>query len=145
MIVKGFIYKIITDAQDGRFKVYIGSTSYPISYRLSIHEYHYRLYQEKKFNYLSSFDILKHCWYNICLVEEFEYENIKELHQKERDAIEKYKADSENYIVVNANTPLTTNEEKRNAMKKYQKSEKGKKAISKAMKKYYQKKKALKE
>ncbi len=41
MKIKGYIYKLSTDANDStdRFKIYIGPTSHPLDYRLSLHKY----------------------------------------------------------------------------------------------------------
>lgn len=140
-MVKGFIYKLITDDREtGKFKVYIGSTSYDLSLRLSQHLSNYRLYLDGRTNYTSSFEVVSSSWYEIAVVETVEFKNVDELLQRERAFIEVYRADDD-YVVVNSNLPIRTDEERLNAVKRYHQTDKGRAALSRAMKKYYQRKK----
>lgn len=51
------IYKIWSDKTK---KIYIGKTTQKyLSQRLAVHKYQYKLYNKKKFNYISSFEIIK--------------------------------------------------------------------------------------
>ncbi len=61
------IYKIIDHISD---KVYIGSTELTLKERLRIHEKGFKQYQNGKFHYLTSFDILKNNDYEITSIEE---------------------------------------------------------------------------
>lgn len=72
-------------------KYYIGSTSLKLSKRFSIHKYQYKQYQLNKFNYITVFEILK---YNDCfieLIEEYECETKKQLHQREGEHIRSHR------------------------------------------------------
>ena len=59
----GKIYTIRSYQTDD---VYYGSTTQPLSKRLSMHKRHYKLWQDNKKNYLTSFEIVK---YNDCYIE----------------------------------------------------------------------------
>ncbi len=59
-------YKITSANTD---KVYVGSTEKDINSRLQIHETHYRLFKDGKFNYVTSFEILECKDYKIELLE----------------------------------------------------------------------------
>ena len=61
----GKIYKIVCNIID---KIYIGSTIKPLKIRLSGHKSHYNLYLNNKYNYVTSFDILKDGNYFIELI-----------------------------------------------------------------------------
>lgn len=56
-IVNGFIYKLTSGKTDG---VYIGSTTEPLSIRLSKHKFLYKKFLLGKFHYVTAFEILKH-------------------------------------------------------------------------------------
>jgi hypothetical protein len=99
--MKGIIYKIITDASDGKFKIYIGSTTKTLKLRQSLHEHHYKRYVAGLFNYVSSFEIIKHNWYEFGVIKEVEVNNKIELGRFEKEAMEQYSKDAD-YIVVNS-------------------------------------------
>jgi hypothetical protein len=87
-------------------RIYVGSTKQPLYKRWNEHKKRWR--QKDLGQYRSSilFDL---CGYENCkiiLVEEFEAENIEQVHKKERESIDKYKP-----ICVNAYLPFKTVEE----------------------------------
>lgn len=144
MSFEGIIYRLITDdtkSDTAEFMVYVGSTIHDLNIRLAQHEAHYRMYKEGRHNFISSFKIFESSWYEISVIEKVMVSSMDELLTKEREAIEKLRLDPD-YTVLNQNLPIRTPEEKRNAVKKYHSTAKGKQALSKAMKKYYQRKKA---
>ena len=98
---KGKIYKIISTISD---LVYYGSTTRILSYRLTDHRGHYRVYLKGKGQYYSSFELMKLDDAQIILVEDFPCENKKELHQRERFYIE-------SNTCVNKNIPGRTEKE----------------------------------
>ncbi len=99
----GIVYKIITDASDGtdRFLIYIGSTLNTLEMRLSSHLTHYKKGKKSNAN-----KILKNKWFDYHIIEKTE--NLKE---RERYYIELYSKDTD-YIVVNKNRPIITDEER---------------------------------
>lgn len=146
MKIQGRIYRIIGDTNEHeQFKVYVGSTTLTLQERLICHEANYRQHTNKAKRYCSSFEVLKCPYYEILLEEEIEFENVNELLQAERKAYEKYKLDTDNYVIVNKNTPARDHkeyyavEDGKKSIKKYQQSIKGKEALSRANKKYYEK------
>ena len=76
----GRIYKITSINTD---KIYIGSTSKKLTERLRSHEYDYKKFQNGKYNYVKSFEILEKKDYEIQLLEEIENETKKELLERE--------------------------------------------------------------
>ena len=76
----GRIYKITSSNTD---KIYIGSTSKKLTERLRSHEIDYKRYQNGKYHYVKSYDILEKENYRIQLLEQIEYETKKELHERE--------------------------------------------------------------
>jgi hypothetical protein len=56
-IVNGFIYKLSSKNTDN---VYIGSTTEPLSIRLSKHKFLYKKFLLGKFHYITAFELLKH-------------------------------------------------------------------------------------
>jgi len=79
----GKIYKIISDSTD---KIYIGSTTKKkLSERLSQHRKDYRkwLKNPKKYDRITSFEILKYCDCRIVLIENYPCNNKDELRQRE--------------------------------------------------------------
>tara|TARA_R110000868_G_scaffold71798_6_gene209895 strand:- start:69 stop:605 length:537 start_codon:yes stop_codon:yes gene_type:complete len=76
----GRIYKLISDATD---KVYIGSTTQPLSKRLSLHKYDYKRFVAGKFNRLTSFNLIELGPVQIVLIELFPCETREELEKRE--------------------------------------------------------------
>ena len=83
-------------------EIYIGSTTVSLEKRLTQHKYS---------NECSSKYIIQRNNYEIFLLEQFKYENNKDLLWKER-----YYYDS--YDCVNINPPITTNDEKLKSLQK---------------------------
>ena len=112
------IYKISSDNSEN---IYIGSTFQLLCKRLSEHKSSYKRYLENKCNYISSFAIIKDSFYDlqnperklskvqIELIEEYNCNNKKELHLRERYYIELYKS-----ICVNKIVPTRTQKEYHN-------------------------------
>jgi hypothetical protein len=84
-ILKGFIYKIESTLTD---KIYIGSTTKKIEYRLTQHKYDYKRFIDGRFHNISSFEIIKLGNANITLIEECDFNSIVELQTRERFHIE---------------------------------------------------------
>ena len=84
----GRIYKITSSNTE---KIYIGSTSKSITERLERHEYNYKAYQNGKYSYVKSYDILEKKDYKIQLLEKIEYETKTELLKREGYYILKYR------------------------------------------------------
>ena len=97
------IYKIV-DNTNGN--IYIGSTCEPtLARRLAGHRRKYKGYLENKYNFVSSFDILKNDNYEIVLLEECKDITTKDqLHKRERFYIE-------HNICVNKFIPTRTDKE----------------------------------
>jgi hypothetical protein len=76
MYQSGKIYQIKSNHTD---KVYIGSTTKPLSFRLLQHISLYALYNENKGHYYTSFDIIKHGDASVELYEDFPCTSKKEL------------------------------------------------------------------
>lgn len=109
------IYKIITDADDGsdKFKIYIGSTTKTLNERLKKHKSNYKDYFNKKEyskSYVTSFEIIKHNWFEISLIKDCGFITKKECLKIESDTIKSFSNDS-NYIVVNKVIPDRTHKE----------------------------------
>jgi len=85
---KSKIYKII-DNTNGN--IYIGSTTQPISRRLTKHKSDYKQYVGGKFGYVSSFEIIKNGDYKIEVMEEFTCNKLSELRDKEFEYIKNNK------------------------------------------------------
>ncbi len=75
-------YKI-TSTNTCTDKVYVGSTEKDINERLQIHEAHYRLFKEGKFNYITSFEILE---FKDCKIELIENKFCED--KEERNTVE---------------------------------------------------------
>ena len=67
--------------------IYIGSTIQPLSYRMSLHNYHYRKHTKGEYSNLSSFDIIKFGDAYIELIENFPCANKEELEKREGEII----------------------------------------------------------
>lgn len=144
MKIKGRIYRIITDAPDGRFMVYVGATTQDLGSRLAQHRSKYEAYKSGKHNKdVGSFAIVSKDYHAIHLEEEIEFEDLNELLKAERRAYDKYST-HEDYIITNKNVPARTAAEyyaspaTQERIRRYHASEKGKEAIRKANKKYYE-------
>jgi len=101
------IYKII-DNTNGN--IYIGSTTQSLSQRLGHHTRNYKNYCNGKYNFVSSFDIIKNMSYEIILIEEVNCNNKEQLHKIEREHIEANEC-------VNLNIPSRTKKEYRDENK----------------------------
>ena len=83
------IYKIVSSQTD---KVYIGSTTKDrLCQRMTGHRASYKSYLNKKYHYVSSFEIVKYDDAEIILIEAFPCKNKDELHKRERYWIENTK------------------------------------------------------
>ena len=82
----GKIYRIVCNLTN---KEYIGSTSVPLSKRLTQHRNNYKRYLNKNHHYVSSFEVLQNENYSIILIENIECKNKEELLRCERFYIEK--------------------------------------------------------
>jgi hypothetical protein len=102
MTITGRIYKIVSSQTD---KVYVGSTTNLLKYRLSEHKYDYKRFQNGIGHYVTSYEIVKYEDAIIQLLEENEFENKKELHKRERYFIETIDN------VVNKRIPARTKKE----------------------------------
>tara|TARA_R110002153_G_C13129987_1_gene479811 strand:+ start:176 stop:760 length:585 start_codon:yes stop_codon:yes gene_type:complete len=114
--MKGHIYKLI-DNTNGN--VYYGSTTQEINKRENNHKSSYKRYLDGKYNYITSFGIIKNNDYKFELIEENEFETKYDLHQRERYYIE-------NFDCVNKVIPYRTDEENKVKMKEYNKENKEK-------------------
>ena len=102
MVFTGKLYRLKCLSTN---KQYIGSTLKPLRARLQQHEWFYRQNGQGRQQYYTSFEILKNNNYEIELIEEFEFEDLLELKQREQY----YILNSEN--VVNTNIPNRTMKE----------------------------------
>lgn len=109
--MKGYIYKISSPEID---KIYIGSTTLDINKRFTIHKQQYKNYMKQNQSYISSFDILKCNESKIDIVEEIIFQNSKELREREKHHRELNKDKT-----VNKNSPLQTDIEKKQQMKRH--------------------------
>jgi len=107
------IYKIISLNTD---KIYIGSSIEKyISRRFASHNKKFRLWSNNKKNkFCTSYKIFELGNVSINLIENFNCNNKKELHARERFHIEQNKN-----ICVNKNIPTRTNKEYKNDYKEY--------------------------
>lgn len=100
--MKGKIYKLVCNKTNN---VYYGSTTVSLMKRRDNHRQHYKRYLKGGGgSYLTSFDIIKDDDFIIELVEEIEFEDIKELRTRERYHIQ-------NNICVNKVIPTRTDKE----------------------------------
>jgi len=80
----GKIYKIESDSTE---KVYIGSTTQRLSQRMAKHRANYKKYNEGKYYFVTSFDILKFGDAKIFLIENYPCSNKEELEARQRHYI----------------------------------------------------------
>ena len=107
--LNGKIYKIV-DNTNGN--LYIGSTTQSLTQRLAGHVGKYKSYEQGKYPFTASFDILKNGNYEIILIEEVECENKEQLLREERKQID-------SNLCVNRNIPSRTAEEWRKEHKEH--------------------------
>ena len=103
----GKIYKIVSDEDE---MVYVGSTTQPLSSRMSGHRAAYKRFLNGKTNNVTSFEILKFESCKIVLIEDYPCERKDQLHTKERFYIESLNC-------VNRCLPGRTNKEWKQANK----------------------------
>ena len=101
----GRIYKITSINTD---KIYIGSTTKKLTARLGKHENNYKAFQNGKYHFVKSYDVLEKENYKIELLEEIEYETKRELLEREGYYILNHRD-----ICVNNNIPGRTHEQYR--------------------------------
>ena len=111
----GRIYKISCDETE---YVYIGSTDKPLKERLEQHKRDYKKWKNNKFNYISSFEIVKYSSAKIELVDVVLYRTRDELLNTERIYMLAFSP------VANQRMPTRTKEEKRVYQKKYREENK---------------------
>ena len=121
----GRIYRIVCNASG---KQYIGSTTQPLSKRLSKHKADFMKWKNGKHRYMKSFDIVENGDYEIVLIEDYPCKSKNELERRERYYIETMEC-------VNRNRPAQTREERLEHMKQYYEENKDK--INEQMKQYY--------
>jgi hypothetical protein len=131
---QGKIYKIISSECD---LVYYGSCAIPLNQRLSIHKNKYKCFLEAKFNYVTSFELLKQNNYEIVLVENYPCDSRKELELREGEYIK-------NNVCVNervaGRTPKEYRQDNRETLlqKKKEYREANKEKIREQQKQYWQ-------
>ena len=122
---QGKIYKLV-DNTNGN--IYVGSTCQTtLAQRLSEHVSKYKMYMNGKYNYVTSFEIIKNGNYDIVLLEACSCETKDELHARERHYIESLNC---------VNKYLKCSKNRKEYKKKYY--EANKEANKEARKKYYE-------
>jgi hypothetical protein len=101
----GKIYTIRSDSTD---KYYIGSTTQPLSKRLYDHKNDFKRYNEGKYCYISSFEIVKFDDCYIELLENYCCNTREELHKREGELIREFKNE-----IINKCIPKRTDAEYR--------------------------------
>ena len=112
----GRIYKIISPNSN---KIYVGSTTNDtLQKRLKGHIYSYKcwLKDNSKQTYYKSYELLKLGNVDIVLLESVNCNSKEELLNKEKEWIEQLKDD-----IINNNTPIRTNDDKKKYARKYMK------------------------
>ena len=112
----GKIYKITDNAYT---KMYIGSTTQPLSKRFSKHKIDYKHWQEGKQRKVTSFDIFDEFGIENCkieLIEEFECENKNQLERKEGEHIKNNECVNK---YVAGRTPKQYKEDNKDKIKEY--------------------------
>ena len=123
MIKSGIIYKIY-DRTDKKL-VYYGSTEKLLSERLDRHLYQYKYWKDGNYRFITSFLVIDADDYDITVVERVEFDDKKELFERERFYIE-------NNICVNERIPYRTPTERYEANAEYYKENKDKIAEQRA-------------
>lgn len=77
------VYKISSPHTE---KIYIGKTKQKyLSTRFAVHRYHYKLFKENRFSFISSYKVLQ---YGDCKIEPLIIcDNLEELNKKEKELI----------------------------------------------------------
>jgi len=114
--------------------IYIGSTIQPLSYRMSLHNYHYRKHTKGEYSNLSSFDIIKFGDAYIELIENFPCANKEELEKREGEIIRE-SPDSVNKTIAGRTKQQYYEDNKEHAKQYY---EENKETILEKHKQYYQ-------
>jgi hypothetical protein len=99
----GKIYKIVCNITQ---ESYVGSTTKPLSKRLTQHVTDYKKHLRNAHPFVSSYPILERGNYDIVLLEEVKCDNKEQLYKEERKHIEAN-------VCVNRNMPLRTWKERR--------------------------------
>ena len=99
----GKIYRLVCNASG---KQYVGSTTQPLSKRLSYHKSDYQKWKKGRHDYYTAFEIIEDGNYDIVLIENYPCCSKEELHARERYYIE-------NTECVNKNIPTRTSKEYR--------------------------------
>jgi hypothetical protein len=110
------IYKIVSDQTD---KIYIGSTTKKLSVRLNRHRNCYKRWQNDKFNYVTSFELIKLGDSKIILIEEYPCETNENLRKREQ-----YYINLNKDVCVNKFKAFITDTEKIQYKKQYNDSNK---------------------
>ena len=97
-------------------KFYIGSTTQPLYKRLYKHRHSKQQYQDNKFHYITSFDILQYDDNYIELLEDYKCENKNQLEKREGELIRLHRDNCVN--IINVGTSI---EEKTKNKKQYDK------------------------
>lgn len=113
-MIVGVVYKIFNDNNN---KTYIGSTFKSINERLKQHVNEYNRYLNGKFNFVSSFDIIKDGGYKIDMISMHNNINKYDLRKFEKEAIIEHRKNDFN--IVNKHIPNTLNYE--NGIEEYNK------------------------
>ena len=122
---QGKIYKLV-DNSNGN--IYVGFTCQTtLAQRLSEHVSKYKMYMNGKYNYVTSFEIIKNGDYDIVLLEACSCETKDELHARERHYIESLNC---------VNKCLKCSKDRKEYKKKYY--EANKEANKEARKEYYE-------
>ena len=129
---KGKIYTIRSYQTD---KYYIGSTCDALHKRLYRHRIDYKNYLNDKYNFVSSFDIIKYEDHYIELLEDYKCETRNELTKKEGELIRKYKDDIVN-CKIEGRTYREYQKDNKEKIKEYYEDNKDK--IQERFKKYYE-------
>ena len=94
---------------------YVGSTIKSLNARMYSHKSNHKNWQEGKYHYCSSFEIIQHAGYEAMVIEEVKNETEYDLRWRERFWIDWYGIDN----LVNKSIPIQTQEEEVEQHKKY--------------------------
>ena len=106
----GKIYRLVVDCEDGTSHEYIGSTSTTLVKRLSRHKALFKMWQNGKTRFVSSFNLFTKGEPLMVLIENYPCSCKNELERRERETIEERRKDGFN--VVNIRLPAPTCEDK---------------------------------
>ena len=85
--ITGRIYLISSEYCDG---VYVGSTTMTLARRMKAHKDSFKRYQNGKYSYNTSFDIIKHCDAQITLLHEAVFDGLPSLYRLEGEYIQSF-------------------------------------------------------